>query len=246
MDLLVFRSALSLSVAAALAVLVSSSASAGLCGAYDDDSRTSYRALRWADFQGPARARPARAYPEGLATSALAHVATTVRVEGALEIQERESKGWMARLARLCVRAFMLKDRSHYDRGQASRHDLVHEQSHFDITALYSEQLRADLAELQVVGPSREQAKASLHRRVRLAYQETMAACEREQQRYDLETRIRSRRDTQARWTRAIRARLAANGRPPADPPCVHVASPYWFVGWAIPSPPIGCENEPG
>ena len=102
----------------------------------------------------------------------------------------------------------------------------------------------ARAAGLQAVGSSRAEARAGLLSLAGTTHGETMGAYRALHRTYDRETRDRTQRIAQARWTAEVRAQLSpAGNRNAAEPACVHVESPYWFIGWSLPSAPIPpCE----
>jgi hypothetical protein len=191
---------LAISIGVALAT---PSASRSECGPLEDASRTSYRRIAWEDFQ------PARRFEVGPTEARVrAEIATSVALDDWQPVVVESASKVTARVGALCIRAYMLKDRSRRA-PQRQRGDLSHEQGHFDITQLFAGKLATRVAALSVPIARPEAAEDALLRAIRAVYRETMAELQAAQARYESETAFGNERGPQARWERELAAQLA-------------------------------------
>ncbi len=201
------RTALGALMALALGTGIAGNARAD-CGSYEDETRASYRELRWEDFRGPRP--PRKRHGMGGRPAIQALIATSVRVDALEVVVTPLANGeWLARPGQLCIRAYGLKDRSGHHREQTMRRELAHEQGHFDVSKLAAQALRLQLAGLEQRASSPEQAERELREQAREVYREAMAESQRLQERYERETRYGNRRNIQERWGRELRERIA-------------------------------------
>ncbi len=200
------RHASRLAIAVATLQVLAAGAARAECGPYEDATRTSHRELRWGDFQGQ---RPERVRRPGRKPVDIAHVATTISYRTAVATR-REGTDWVAEPADLCVKAFMLKDRSGYKRERRTRWDLDHEQGHFDITHYFAESLHAQLAQIEYRGASESEAQDGLMELLERERVEAVSRWRKMQTRYDKETRHSQRKPAQRTWLDKIGALLAA------------------------------------
>ena len=187
---------------------------AGMAGAdcdlwEEDESRTTYRAIGWEDFQGKRPGRFGNA-PHQLTTRA--SIATSIRVEPyGVALTQGESGRWTARPANLCARAFMYKDRSGHREDEREDKALAHEQGHFDLTEVFTRELRVRLAGLEHTARDRGAASRGLKERVERDYRGAVKRWRETQERYDRETRHGVKRTYQRKWFEEIDERLAAS-----------------------------------
>jgi hypothetical protein len=177
------------------------------CGPAEDASRTSYRQLAWEDFQG------ARRFSDGPTEAATAaEIAVSVAIDDwQVRLASGVPRAAAARVGEPCVRAYMHKHRSGRV-SQRGRHDLAHEQGHFDIAQLFAGILATRLERISVPIARETEAREALLREVRAVYHETMVEFQAMQARYEEETAFGAKHGRQVRWQRELAARLARAG----------------------------------
>lgn len=195
-----------LAIALGAAQIAAAGTAQAECGPYEDETRTTYRELRWGDFRGR---RPPQVPTRGRRPAEVAHVATSITYQTEVTTR-RVGTEWVASPAALCVQAFVLKDRSGYKRERRSSWDLAHEQGHFDITHYFAETLRTRLAGFEHRATTELEARDGLLERMERARVDTIARWRRMQARYDEETRHSQRKPEQRRWRDRIALLLEA------------------------------------
>lgn len=201
-----------LAAAAIGAPILWSGAAQAECGSYEDETRTTYRELRWEDFRGPRSDSPKRGRGRKAAPD-IAYISTSAQVTWSRVAIRREGEEWVAKLVGLCVRSVMHKDRSGTGISARTPDDLAHEQGHFDITEHFADVLRASLGDLEYRAASSSEASRGLKERMKDEHIRTMSRCAEMQAHYDEETlqlRRTHRRKAQKRWFEKIDALLHA------------------------------------
>lgn len=174
------------------------------CGPAEDASRMSYRQLAWEDFQG------ARRFADGPTEAATAaEIAVSVAIDDwQVRLASAPPSAAAARVGEACVRAYMHKDRSGRV-SQRGRHDLAHEQGHFDIAQLFAGILAVRLEQISMPVVRESEAREALLGEVRVVYRATMVEFQAMEARYEQETAFGTKHGRQARWQRELAVRLA-------------------------------------
>lgn len=169
----------------------------------DDEALTTWRQVTWDDFQG--RWRKLSRFG-----SEAAYVASGIQITDWYAAPERQPDGtYTARPEGLTAFSFMEKLQSSFLPGTDTDYALAHEQGHFDITEAVARELRAELTALVGRGPTAAAAVRDLKEHVDGAFTGALDRLEREQTRYDRETRHGTRKKAQRRWLKDIEERLA-------------------------------------
>jgi hypothetical protein len=187
-------------------------AGAAECGRYEDAEKASHRQLALGDFAGE-RPREKGRPKQGDSTSILITTAVAIDELG-IDAQAEPDGRFVARVVRLCVRAYFMKRLSGRKTEMAVPWELAHEQGHFDLTQAHALELEAQVAGLRLSAESADSAARGLRERVIALYRAHAEHSQAEQDRYDRETRHGHHRRAQGRWTDEIAARIAP--RPPA------------------------------
>jgi hypothetical protein len=182
-------------------------AAAAECGPREDAEKASHRQLALGDFAGE-RPREKGRPKQGDSTSIL--IATAVAIdELGIDAQLEPDGRFVARVVRLCVRAYFMKQLSGRKSEMAVAWELGHEQGHFDLTQAHALELEAQVAGLTLAADSADAARQGLRERVIALYRDHAERSQGEQDRYDRETRHGHHRSVQGRWTDEIAARIA-------------------------------------
>jgi hypothetical protein len=202
-------------------ILVSMALAAGAaeCGPYEDAEKASHRPLALGDFAGE-RPREKGRPRQGDSTSILITTAVAIDELG-IDAQPEPDGRFVARVVRLCVRAYFMKRLSGRKSEMAVPWELAHEQGHFDLTQAHALELEAQVAGLTFRAESADAAARELRDRVIALYRAHAERSQGEQDQYDRETRHGHHRRAQGRWTDEIAARIA-----PAPAVAVAVAEP--------------------
>ena len=165
--------------------------------------------IGWEDFTGDRPAQPRRTRWSPRRTEA--QIATSIRVDRwKVRVEPDGAGGWAAYPERLCVRAYMLKDRSGHLRDRVGPGHLAHEQAHFDITQIWARRLAVRLRALMATGSTPAEARTKLDGRLREAYRTAVSESVDDQDRYERDTDAGNRLPSQFRWQREIAAALRA------------------------------------
>ena len=168
---------------------------------FDHATETTYRAVTWEDFKGKGKRPPGF---NRWQTGTFAHIATTLRVSR-YRIQDREEGGeWRSRAVGIRPYAIMNKDFSAVQHGSRNAYTLDHEQLHFDIAEAFARRLAVELAAIEGRGPTREQARADLARRIREGLESGLRELGELQSRYDGETAHGMRKKRQKKWAAEV------------------------------------------
>ncbi len=178
------------------AVGVAPRAAASVCGVVEDDEIRPYGKVRWGDFQGR---KPDRRTG--------AQITMSLKVFYDTEVRDKHG-AWVARPVDVCVAALMYKRRSSVQVDERNLGGLEHEQAHFDITEYFARKLSAELRSFQAQAKSEKEARRRLERAVRKHYEQTLAAWQETQERYDRETNHGGRDIRQEQWRRHVRGLL--------------------------------------
>lgn len=178
------------------------------CGPVEDETQTTYRQVRWEDFQGEPPGRFGGHYRSRVER---ARIATAIRLEPVEFETTRDDTGrWLARPANVCVRALMYKDRSSVRPHEQTDRGLRHEQGHFDLTAYFASVLRSPLSALEHRADSPEDAERGLWEQIERDYNAVVERWKEMEARYDRETRHNGSRPAQDRWLREIGGLVSA------------------------------------
>lgn len=159
----------------------------------DHEAECTYKRLTWDDFRGPI-----------MNGQQVAWISATIVLDPVrVEMGEKEGGGAIAQVRNPGVYALMNKLQSGAQVGGRTERNLVHEQTHFDLTEFLARRLSRELRELTLEGPERSQ---ELQRDFLLAverkFNETLGELERLQDQYDGETSHGRRSAAQRNWVR--------------------------------------------
>ena len=165
------------------------------------------RKLKWSDFQGDPPEDPQTESAE--VWTGLKYGCTT-----AIPVQSGPKK-WRTKVQTTSVQSEMTQTKSWVVPKDKSDDLLNHEQRHFDLTEVYRRKFEAALKELVGVGDTSKGATEDLYRKIDELYEEIEQERQRQQKRYDDETKHGTDDAKQKEWNDRIDRWLADPGSAP-------------------------------